>query len=184
MKKKLSNGSSAIYGAILKYGYSNFSLDIFEYCEPSLLISKEQYYIDLLKPQYNILKIAGNRLDSKHTEETKNKISISNKGINHNFYGKIHTYETRNKISHTLKSILRGLENKPRIVTLETRFKMSLRCQGVSIKVYDKDNNLVKIFPTITSVGEFFNVSGRTIRRYLDSGKSYNGYTFKDNYKK
>ena len=28
MNKKLSNGSSAIYRAILKYGYSNFSLDI------------------------------------------------------------------------------------------------------------------------------------------------------------
>ena len=56
MKNKLSNGSSAIYGALLKYGYSNFSLDIIEYCEPSLLKIREQYYIDTLKPEYNINK--------------------------------------------------------------------------------------------------------------------------------
>jgi len=69
-------------------------------------ISLSKYYIYLLKPQYNNLKIADIRLGSKYTEQTKNNISNSNKGINHNFYGKIHTYETRNKISHTLKSIL------------------------------------------------------------------------------
>jgi len=38
-------GSSAIYSALLKYGYSNFSLDILEYCEIDALIEREQYYI-------------------------------------------------------------------------------------------------------------------------------------------
>jgi len=31
------------------------------------LIEREQYYIDLLNPEYNILKIAGSRLGVKHT---------------------------------------------------------------------------------------------------------------------
>jgi len=51
---KKVKGSIIIYRALSKYGYSNFSLNILEYCEPSLLISREQYYIDLLKPEYNI----------------------------------------------------------------------------------------------------------------------------------
>ena len=51
--------SSVIYSAILKYSYLNFSLDILEYCKSELLIKREQYYIDLLKPEYNISKIAG-----------------------------------------------------------------------------------------------------------------------------
>ena len=33
--------------ALIKYGYSNFSLEILEYCEPSLVVTREQYYIDL-----------------------------------------------------------------------------------------------------------------------------------------
>jgi hypothetical protein len=60
---------------------------------------------------------------------------------------------------------------------------MSLRCYGVSVKVYDKDNNLVKEFPTITSLGIYFNLSNRTIRRYIENDKSYNSYKFKPNYK-
>ena len=56
MKRILNKGSSGIYKALLKYGYKNFILDIVEYCEPSQLIKREQYYIDKVKPEYNILK--------------------------------------------------------------------------------------------------------------------------------
>jgi len=60
IERKLAEGSSAIYSAILKYGCyaENFSIDILEYCDISALIEREQYYIDLLQPEYNILKIA------------------------------------------------------------------------------------------------------------------------------
>jgi group I intron endonuclease len=46
-------GSIIIQRALLKYGYSNFSIHILEYCELSVLIAREQYYINLLKPEYN-----------------------------------------------------------------------------------------------------------------------------------
>lgn len=54
--------------------YSNFSLEILEYCDKSILLKREQYYFNLLNPPYNILKIAGSSLGHKLTEETKNKI--------------------------------------------------------------------------------------------------------------
>ena len=66
--KSKANGSIIIYRAILKYGYSNFSLDILEYCEPNLLIKREQYYIDLLNPEYNI-KVASSKIGFKHSED-------------------------------------------------------------------------------------------------------------------
>jgi hypothetical protein len=50
-------GSRIIYRALLKYGHAKFSLDILEYCEPNVLINRERYYINLLKPEYNILKM-------------------------------------------------------------------------------------------------------------------------------
>ncbi len=68
LKNSLKKNPSIIYRSLLKQGYSNFSLEILEYCEPNLLTSREQYYIDLLKPEYNILKIAGSRLGTKHTK--------------------------------------------------------------------------------------------------------------------
>lgn len=60
--------SMLINRALLKYGYSNFYLEILEYCISSVLIEREQYYLDLLKPEYNILSKAGSRLGSKHSE--------------------------------------------------------------------------------------------------------------------
>ena len=59
-----------IYKALLKHGYSNFSLEILEYCNPNNVIEREQYYLDLLKPEYNVLPRAGSSLGYKHTEET------------------------------------------------------------------------------------------------------------------
>ena len=66
--------SSLITRALLKYGYSGFCLYILEYCEPSILLEREQYYIDTLNPEYNILKIAGSSLGFKHSEETIAKL--------------------------------------------------------------------------------------------------------------
>lgn len=48
-----------IYKALLAHGFDSFKLEILEYCDSSELIKREQYYIDLFKPEYNILKVAG-----------------------------------------------------------------------------------------------------------------------------
>lgn len=74
--------NSIIGKAILKYGYSNFTLTILEYCDKANLTAKEQYYLDTLKPVYNILKIAGAyAVDFSHTEETIDQIRKSLKGV-------------------------------------------------------------------------------------------------------
>ncbi|WP_431998968.1 hypothetical protein [Streptomyces fungicidicus] len=68
--------------ALIKYGYTNFSVTILEYCKKSDLDVKEQYYFDTLNPQYYIQKVAGG--SSKGlilSEEHKAKISKSLKGI-------------------------------------------------------------------------------------------------------
>jgi group I intron endonuclease len=66
---------------------------------PNLLLKREQYYIDLLIKEYNILKRAGSSLGYKHTEETRAKISSSITGEKHPMFGKQHSEETRTKMS-------------------------------------------------------------------------------------
>lgn len=48
----------AINKALLKYGYSQFKLEILEYCDTKDIVKREQYYIDYFNPEYNILKVA------------------------------------------------------------------------------------------------------------------------------
>jgi len=81
-----------IYKALVKYGYSNFKLEILEYSELNILIEREQYYLDLLNPQYNILKKAGSLLGFKHSEASKEMMRLAHKNL-------IVSEETKLKIS-------------------------------------------------------------------------------------
>jgi group I intron endonuclease len=52
-----------------KYGEDCFEFEIIETCFPFILIFREQHYIDLLQPVYNISPKAGSRLGSKVSDE-------------------------------------------------------------------------------------------------------------------
>jgi len=66
-KRNILNSKSRINNSLLKYGYNKSRIDILEYCESKDLITREQYYMDLLEPEYNILKKAGSSLGYKHS---------------------------------------------------------------------------------------------------------------------
>jgi NUMOD1 domain len=85
-------------------------------------------------------------------------------------------------MSLSFKSITRN-NNIPRIIKLETRLKLFLRSQGEVLKVFNTSEKFVKEFPTITSAAKYFDVKNISLNRYIDKNKSYNGYTFKYNYK-
>lgn len=70
----LAKSNRVIDRAMLKYGFPNFTLDILEYCDISKLIDREQYYMDILKPEYNIVSKAGSTLGYKHTSEAIEKM--------------------------------------------------------------------------------------------------------------
>lgn len=78
---------------------NNFNIEILEVCDISELIEREQYYIDSLKPEYNMSPIAGTTLGRVTRQETKEKISKSLMGhIGANRGGKL-TNEAKSKIS-------------------------------------------------------------------------------------
>lgn len=68
LKRRIKTKQSLIYRALLKHGYSSFSLDILEYCDLSTLLEREQYYLDNWQHMYNILKFAYYRKGLKHTK--------------------------------------------------------------------------------------------------------------------
>jgi hypothetical protein len=72
--RSLAKSNRPIDRALLKYGFSNFSLEILEYCNEDNVLKREQYFIDLLKPEYNIVQTAGSTLGYKHTPESLAKM--------------------------------------------------------------------------------------------------------------
>lgn len=72
--KEILNNNSIVYRALLKQGYSKFTLEILAYCDNSSVIEREQYYLDLLNSSYNICKIAGSSLGRVTLDHTRLKL--------------------------------------------------------------------------------------------------------------
>ena len=164
---ELLKSKSRIYSAILRYGHSNFRLEILEYCTKENAISREQYYIDLLKPEYNINPTAGSRFGSthlaetllkmsksaqgrKHSEETKKLLSLANKGMRNPNFGKTHSAETKALISLARlgKSIL----------SESTKDKMSAD-RGTAIRVLDLKTNETSVYTSIARAAKAMGVT-------------------------
>jgi group I intron endonuclease len=75
-----------------RYGEENFCFNIMETCDPDLLITREQYYIDTINPTYNMARIAGSTLGKKHSDDAINKMRLAK-------LGKKVSEETKKKMS-------------------------------------------------------------------------------------
>lgn len=76
LEREIIRNNSYIYKSLIKNGYSNFKLEILEYCQLDVILEREQYYLDLFNPEYNILKIAGSFRGFKHSDATKKVMSL------------------------------------------------------------------------------------------------------------
>ncbi|MGR3179409.1 MAG: GIY-YIG nuclease family protein [Candidatus Anammoxibacter sp.] len=77
--KRKNHHSIILQNAWNKYGEQSFDFQIIEYVQDvSKLIDREQYYLDLIKPKYNICKYAYSSLGRKPTEETRKKLRENN----------------------------------------------------------------------------------------------------------
>ena len=75
-----------LQNAYNKYGREAFDFEILETVDiddniKDKLLKREQFWIDNLKPEYNILLVAGSNLGYHHTDKTKKKISESTTGV-------------------------------------------------------------------------------------------------------
>lgn len=136
-KKELvlgNHGNRHLQNSWYLYGEKHFEFSILEICEREALLEREQFYIDLLKPIYNILKIANSHFGVVRLPETGRKISNSKMGhsvsqetrekISKSLMGNIISQETKEKLSKSLK----GHPCKP--ISDETRLKKSIAAMG------------------------------------------------------
>lgn len=170
--KHLTQNKTPIHNALIKYGFNNFTLEIWEYCEGENLITREQYYFELLKPEYNILEEAGSSLGYKHSDETleyfKNNRKVSEETRNNLSLaatGRILTEEDRKKISLARKGIK---------LSDETRAKLSVAAialRGVSVLVKNVETNEELEFTSLTDAAKAIGVSRTALRKSLESGR-------------
>ena len=122
--RNLKKGNSKILNALIKYGYLNFEFKILEIIEFSdsktkserrtLLLEREQYFLDEIKPEYNINLKAGSNLGRTYSEEVRAKMSLAKSGKPGNKKGAILSSESRalfREKSGMVKSVVMLNEN-------------------------------------------------------------------------
>jgi len=139
--------------ALIKYGYSNFKLEILEYCEPENAIKREQFYIDSLKPEYNILQIAGSSLGYKHTESSLTKLR-----------GLTFTEEHKDNLKKARAS---------RVTTEETRAKMALARGGGIVIVTNVETLETVKYVSVSQAAKELGTNHVTLGRYIKSQKVF-----------
>lgn len=178
---RLKDSNMVIYKAILKYGYSNFSLEIIEYSDPDNLLKREQYYLDKLKPIYNLLTTAGSSYGYKHTKEALAKMSAGRSRytgykLSPNTRAKIAAAATGRVLSEEAKEKI-SIARKGIKLSLETRAKLSAATTAihgvVSVEVTNTETGEIKQFSTMTEAGKALGISRTTIKNIIKSGKIF-----------
>ena len=92
-----------------KYGEDVFEFEVLGLWEPEFLVSMEQWWINMLAPEYNIAPVAGNTLGVKHTDESRANMSAAQRGrvftedhkanLSAAQIGRKHTAKTKAKLS-------------------------------------------------------------------------------------
>lgn len=158
IRNELKKGNSAIYSSLLKHGHSNFRLEILEYCNKEMLIRREQHYIDLLKPEYNLAKLAHSCLGYKHTKEARANMSAA-------LTGRTLTVEHRANI---------GAGNAGRVFSPEHRANLSAS-KGTAVEVTDLKTGSVVEYTSLNKAAKVLGTHIETIRRCVLAKKVFNG---------
>lgn len=175
--------------AFNKYGIATF--EIMELCPKELCIEREQWWIDTLKPDLNIQKIADSALGVKRTEETKRKCREAHLGkrLSEEAIAKrtakqvktIYQYDLDGNLIKEWDSVKQAGEalgiNRPSISNcLKGRYKsaggfiwrysveeVSPVKKTKSIEQYDLDGNLIKVWDSINSIENGTDYKRKTI---------------------
>lgn len=127
--------------------------------------------MDLLNPEYNILKNAYSLLGFKHSEENLAKFKLKKISQEHKeILSLVHSNkevseETRDKLS---KATLNFKKNNP--LTPEALANITAKTterEGVPVLVLNTQTNEIMEFPTLTKAGEYLEVKRQAIRNAI-----------------
>lgn len=183
-----SRPNSPLIRALVKYGNINFCFIILESCEPEEVLKREQYWMDLFCPEYNLSPTAGStlgvpvsveartklraaHLGKSHTLETRQLMSETRRGSNNPMFGKTTSEETKVKLSLALKGPNGPLSGVPRSVKT-IKLMRTNHPHTKCVYQYDLDRlTLISQFDSIRQAAEFVGVSRGYLTRCLNKGE-------------
>lgn len=167
LRKNIS-GCKILQKAYNKYGEGNFKVELIEECNNEQLRDREQYYIDILNPKYNIIK----NITRRKIIEIKPKNSIKNK--------RVFTLEQKLKLSEIIKNSKKHKEGLLRSYNKRKDTLTILNKQNFSKPVlqFTKNGEFIKEFSSIAEATKETG-KGNIVKCCKNERKTANGYIWK-----
>lgn len=118
--------------------------------------------MDNINPSLSVSKIANLGLGAKTNE--MRSVNLSKALIGKKFK----KYATKDR-------------NTVKLTTHETKLKISLTSNGVSVKISDKSGNLIQEFATISETAKYLGVSRKTVSNIYQRGESFDDFIYEFN---
>jgi group I intron endonuclease len=108
-----------------KYKAHSFVYEVILYCSLQDCVFYEQIVMDCYQPRYNINPIAGSRLDTRHTQATKDKIRIAN-------IGKKYSKEVNKKKGRIRK---KSIEERQKISNGLSKYYLAMQARAAKLSI-------------------------------------------------
>ena len=153
--------------AINKHGPNNFVFLILQYCEriEDVCLGLEQHYLDLFKPKYNLLKIAGSSQGFKYSPETIAKLKIVHAGKLHSRFNTKVSKQQKMLTSIALKNYFNEQDPQNNSI-LNPKFGID----RTKIIMKSESGDIIS-FPSINATRKHFRVRFSTISLNVDQNK-------------
>jgi group I intron endonuclease len=166
-------GFSLICRALLKYGHENFKLEIIEYCTLEVIVEREQYWISELSPSYNLVTVVDGSFTYNHTEEARQKMSLSQKA-------RFADPENRKQLDELHDKWAKSSENTAQLIEAqrlwwaipENREKSLPFLKRKKVKVFDLETKTEKVYPSLTEAALQMGCARSTLNYWLKDNKS------------
>ena len=134
-------------------------------------MKREQFYIDSLNPEYNILKIAGSRLGSKQSLTVKNKISSTLTGRIIDSSTKIKQRNAKLGFKHSPETLVKLKEHLNNL-----NVNILPKKNSIQVKVLDLETNITIKYDSIRKAAKAIKSYANTLLKYekLCLNKGYN----------
>ena len=121
------------------------------------MLNREQYYIDLLKPEYNILRKAGSSLGNKHSPAT---------------IAKLRSYKlTSEQLAKLKEHFLKHNARDEQRVKARARMLLINENKGTNIEVFDTFTDLTTTYSSIRQAALAIGCSNSTIAKKVSVNK-------------
>ena len=163
-----------LYNAINKYGLNNFVFIILQYCDPieDLCLALEQSYLDLFKPNYNLLKLAGSSQGFKHSPEQIANFRKMHTGNLHPRFGTKASDEQKALTSLALKKFYE--EHDHHAKGKKGKFSSQYGIGGTKIVMTNELGETI-LFPSINSARQHFKIRFTTISKNINNSINIKG---------